>query len=108
MEFKKITAIVRDYLLEDVEKRLREIGVKGITVSHIRGYGEYKQYFTKDGLSEQSRIEVFATKEEVDAIVRAILESAHTGMAGDGLVAIFPVEKIFRIKSGAEALPTEI
>ncbi len=108
MEFKKITAIFRLYLLESVEKRLRELGVKGITVSHVKGYGEYKQFFTHDCLSEEARIEIFALKDEVDAIVRAILESAHTGVAGDGLVAVLPVEKIFRIKSGSEALPTEI
>lgn len=108
MEYKKIIAIVRRYLVDDVEKRLRRIGVKGMTVTRIRGYGEYKQYFTEDGLSEQSRIEIFARKDEVDAIVGAILESAHTGAAGDGLVVILPVEKIYRIRSGAEALPTEI
>ncbi len=108
MEFKKITAIVRINLLEGVEKRLRQLDVKGITVSEVKGYGEYKQFFTKDGLSEVAQIEVFAMKNEVDAIVRAILESAHTGAAGDGLVAVLPVEEIYRIKSGSEALPTEI
>ncbi|MFZ0929764.1 MAG: P-II family nitrogen regulator [Syntrophobacteraceae bacterium] len=108
MEFKKVTAIVRINLLEAVEKRLRQLGVRGITVSEVKGYGEYKQFFTRDGLSEEARIEIFATKDEVDAIVRAILESAHTGSAGDGLIAVMPVEKIFRIKSGSEALPTEI
>ena len=108
MEFKKITAIFRIYLLESVEKRLRELGVKGITVSRVKGYGEYKQFFTGDCLSEEARIEIFAMEDEVDAIVRAILESAHTGAAGDGFVAVLPVEKIFRIKSGSEALPTEI
>ncbi len=108
MEFKKITAIVRSNLLEGIEKRLRELGVKGITVSHVRGYGEHKQFFTRDCLSEEARIEVFATKDEVDAIVRAILESAHTGTAGDGFIAVLPVEKIFRIKTGSEALPTKI
>ncbi len=104
----QITAIIRNYLLKSVEKRLRELGVKGITVSRVKGYGEHKEYFTTDWLSEQSRIEVFATRDKVDAIVGAIIESAHTGMAGDGLVAVLPVEKIFRIRSGAEALPTEI
>jgi nitrogen regulatory protein P-II 1 len=108
MEVKKITAIVRNYLLEDIEKRLRELGVKGFSVSHVRGYGEYKQFFTSDSLSEEAQIEVFAMKDEVDAIVRAILESAHTGTAGDGFVAVLPVDKIYRIKSGSEALPTEI
>ncbi len=108
MELKKITAIFRSHLLEVVERRLRELGVKGISVSQVKGYGEYKQFYTKDGLSEEARIEIFTTKDEVDAIVRAILESAHTGLAGDGFVAVIPVEKIFRIKSGFEALSAEI
>lgn len=108
MEVKQITAVVRNYLLEDIEKRLRELGVKGISVSHVRGYGEYKQFFTSDSLSAEARIEIFALKEEVDAIVGAILESARTGTPGDGFVAVLPVEKIYRIKSGSEALPTEI
>jgi nitrogen regulatory protein P-II 1 len=108
MEIKKIVAIVRTYRLDDVEKRLRQVGVKGITVSQVKGYGEYKQFFTKDGLSEEARIEVFALKDDVDAIVKAIMESAHTGTAGDGLVAVLPVERIFRIRSRSEALPTEI
>ena len=108
MELKKIIAIFRNHLLEGVENRLRELDVKGITVSRVKGYGEYRQFFTEDGLSEEARIEVFTTEDKVDAIVRAILESAHTGMAGDGLVAVIPVEKLFRIKSGSEALPSEI
>lgn len=108
MELKKITAIFRSHLLEVVERRLRELGVKGISVSQVKGYGEYKQFYTTDGLSEEARIEIFTTKDEVDAIVRAILESAHTGLAGDGFVAVIPVEKIFRIKSGFEALSAEI
>ncbi len=90
------------------KSRLQELGVKGLTVSRVKGYGQHKEYFTRDWLSDQARIEVFAAKDEVDAIVRAILESAHTGMAGDGLVAVLPVEKIFRIRTKAEALPSEI
>ncbi len=108
MEFRQIIAVFRVYLLEDVEKRLRDLGVKGITVSYVKGYGEYKQFYTKDCLTDEARIEVFAMKDEVDAIVRAILESAHTGMAGDGLVAVLPAERIYRIRSGIEALSTEI
>ncbi len=108
MELKKITAILRHFGLEDVEMRLRKLGVKGITVSRVKGYGEHKEFFTHDWLSTQARIEIFAVEEEVEAIVAAILESAHTGLPGDGFVAVLPVEKLFRIKTGSEALPTEI
>ena len=108
MEIRKITAIVRNYLLEDVEKRLRELGVKGITVSRVKGYGQHKGYFTNDWLSLQSRIEIFASSEEVQEITSAIMESAHTGLAGDGIIAVLPVEKIFRIRTKAEILPEEI
>ena len=108
MKFKKITAIIRSHVLKDVESRLRELGVKGITVSRIKGYGEHKEYLTRDWLSEQSRIDIFASRDMIDAIIAAILESAHTGQQGDGLIAVLPVERIFRIKTKAEALPSEI
>ncbi|MFZ0932082.1 MAG: P-II family nitrogen regulator [Syntrophobacteraceae bacterium] len=108
MEIKKIIAIIRNLVLKDVEKHLRELGVKGITVSRVKGHGEHKEYLTRNWLSEQSRIEIFASKDKIDAIVAAILESAHTGLKGDGLIAVLPVERIFRIKTKAEALPSEI
>ncbi len=108
MEFRKVTAIIRNYRLGDVEQRLREVGVKGITVSRMKGYGEHKEYLTGDWLSPNSRIEIFTSKDKVDSIVEAILESSSTGMKGDGLIAVLPVEKLFRIRTKTEALPSEI
>ncbi len=108
MELKKITAVIRTHQLEAVEMRLRELGLKGMTVDRVKGYGEYKQFFSPNWFSDRSRIEIFAAKEEVDSIVAAIIETAHTGLEGDGFVAVLPVERMYRIKTKAEAMPSEI
>jgi len=99
MEFRKINAIIRSNILEKVETRLQQIGIKGITVSRVKGYGEYANFFTRDWLTTNARIEIFAAKDDVDSIVAAIAESAHTGFAGDGFVAVLPVESIFLIRT---------
>ena len=99
MEFRKITAIIRSSVLEKVERRLQQIGIKGITVSRVKGYGEYANFFTRDWLTTKARIEIFAARDDVDSIVGAITESAHTGFAGDGFVAVLPLESIFLIRT---------
>ena len=99
MEFRKINAIIRNTVLEKVETRLHQIGIKGITVSRVKGYGEYANFFTRDWLTTNARIEIFAAKDDVDSIVAAITEFAHTGFAGDGFVAVLPVESIFLVRT---------
>ena len=99
MEFRKINAIIRSSVLEKVERRLQQIGIKGITVSRVKGYGEYANFFTRDWLTTKARIEIFAARDDVDSIVGAITESAHTGFAGDGFVAVLPLESIFLIRT---------
>lgn len=109
MELRKITAIIRNSSLEDVLTRLRDLGVKGISVSHIKGYGEHPDFFAEDWLTTtHSRIEIFASADQVQGIVSAIMNAAHTGLAGDGMIAVLPVEKIFRIRTKAKALPTKV
>ncbi len=102
MELKKVVAIVRGTVLEDVEERLRQLGIKGISVSHIKGYGEYANLFTADRMTAHAKIEIFSKQSAVDDIVAAIIETAHRGIAGDGIVAIQPVEKLYRIRTKAE------
>ena len=69
MEFRKINAIIRNTVLEKVETRLHQIGIKGITVSRVKGYGEYANFFTRDWLTTNARREIFAAKDDVDSIV---------------------------------------
>jgi len=108
MELKKIIAIIRSGLLKDVEKRLKKVGVSGLTVTRVKGYGEDKAIWAKDWLGEHARIEIFADKTKADAIAAAIMEVAHTGEHGDGIICILPVEKIFRIRTKSEVKPDEI
>ena len=107
MEFKKVVAIVRNSVLEKVEERLNQLGVKGISVSRVKGHGEYANFFKADWMVTNAKIEIFTEKSKVDEIVTAILDSAHVGSPGDGVVAVLPVEKLYRIRTKAEIEPHE-
>ncbi len=102
MNYRKITAIFRFELLEQVEQRLQGMGVKSLTVSKVKGYGEYTDFYAKDWLTTHARIEVFVEKSEAETIAEAIMDAACLDMEGDGIVAILPVEKLYRIRTKAE------
>jgi nitrogen regulatory protein P-II 1 len=108
MELRKVNAIIRSRLLEDVEERLKKIGIKGLTVTRVKGYGEAKSIWSQDWLGAHARIEIYTEKTKADKIVSAILEVAHTGGPGDGIICILPVEKIYRIRTKSEIRPNEI
>jgi len=97
---RKVTAIVRGTVLEDVERRLRELGVPGISVTKVKGYGEYANFFTSDWIVEHARIEIFLPAERADSVARAIVQTAATGEPGDGIVVVLPVESMYRIRTG--------
>ncbi len=99
MKLRKINAIIRCEVLEQVERKLQDMGVQGVTVSQVKGFGEYANTYTKDWLVTHARIEIFTDEAQADAIAEAILETAHTGVSGDGIVAILPVEKLLRIRT---------
>ena len=98
--FCKVTAIVRTVALESVKQSLKRIKVPGISVTKVKGYGEYKSFFRHDWVAECARIEIFLQRKRADEIARAIVEAAQTGQPGDGLVAILPVENLYQIRSG--------
>jgi nitrogen regulatory protein P-II 1 len=108
MDLRKITAIIRSSELEKVEESLKNLGVKGISVSRVKGYGEYADFYKSDWMVTHARMEIFTEKSKVDEIVSAIMETAHLGIAGDGIVAVLPVERLFRIRTGTEVSSDEI
>lgn len=108
MELRKVTAIIRSDALDRVEERLQNLGVKGLTVTNVKGFGEYANFFTHTWLVTHSRIEIFTEKNRAEHIADVIMQAAHTGGAGDGIVVILPVERIFRVRTKAEAMPEEI
>lgn len=105
MELKVIVAIVRGIMLQNVESRLQQAGVQGVTVTKSKGYGDHRNFFAPDWMSEASRIEIYTAADRVDAIVNTIIDAAHTGEAGDGLVAVLPVDSAFSVTSRSQTIP---
>jgi len=106
--FSLIIANFRSAKLDEVEKRLERLGVERINVSIVRGFGEYRNYFAPNWLESEARMEIFTKKHEVEKIVSAIIETArsgHSGLPGDGVVAVLPIDKLFLIRTACEATP---
>jgi len=104
---KKIEAIIKPHRLEDVKSALTQVGVQGMTVSEIRGFGRQKghkeQYrgaeYTVD-LVPKIKVEVVIADTGVAAAVEAIMRAAKTGEIGDGKIFVIPVESVVRIRTG--------
>jgi len=111
---KRIVAIIRPFKLDEVKEALVEEGIKGLTITEVRGYGRQKGHTETYRGSEyriefvpKMKIEVVVEKDKVDRVVDAILRSAKTGQVGDGKIFISDVEEVIRIRteeSGKEAL----
>ena len=99
MEYIKIVAIIRMASLENVESRLLRLNVPGLSVTKVKGYGEYTNFFTKDWHTTHARIEIYCHQDKREAIVNGIMDEAHSGLTGDGIVAVIPVETIYRIRT---------
>ena len=107
MEIRLVTAIFPRDRLEAVEERLRRIGVERVDVSRVRGYGEYRNFYSRDWMVDEIRLDLFTRANEVPSIAAAIMEAAHTGEPGDGIVAVVPIEKFYLIRTRSEATVEE-
>jgi len=104
---KLVTAIIKPFVLEDVKGALEQIGVLGMTVSEVQGYGRQKGHTEVYRGAEYSvdfvpkvRIEVVADDAMADKVVDAVVESARTGKIGDGKVWVSPVDSVVRVRTG--------
>ena len=111
---KLIKAIIKPFKLEDVKEALSEVGIEGMTVSEVKGFGRQKGHteiyrgseYTVDFLPK-TMLETVVEDDIVDAAVKAIVDAAKTGKIGDGKVFVIPVESAVRIRTdeeGGEAL----
>ncbi|MCK8515191.1 P-II family nitrogen regulator [Methylonatrum kenyense] len=104
---KLITAIIKPFKLDDVRESLSEIGVQGITVTEVKGFGRQKGHtelyrgaeYVVDFLPKV-KIEVAIADELVDGTIDAITKAANTGKIGDGKIFVFPLEQAVRIRTG--------
>ncbi|HZZ50195.1 MAG TPA: P-II family nitrogen regulator [Pseudonocardia sp.] len=104
---KLVTAIVKPFVLEDVKGALEQIGVLGMTVSEVQGYGRQKGHTEVYRGAEYSvdfvpkvRVEVLADDTLADKVVDAVVEAARTGKIGDGKVWVCPVDSVIRVRTG--------
>jgi len=104
---KLITAIIKPYKLDDVREALHEVGVTGITVSEVRGYGRQKGHtelyrgaeYNVDFLPKL-KLETAVSSDVVEQVVEAITQAASTGKIGDGKIFISNLEEVIRIRTG--------
>ncbi len=94
---KMITAIVRSASLESIVKSLLDKSVRGMTITEVKGVGEQMQLLNP--YSIHSRIEIIIPEDVANDVANIILEHAHTGEAGDGLIAVLPVERMLKIRT---------
>ena len=104
---KQITAIVKPFKLEDVREALAEVGVTGLTVTEVKGFGRQKGHtelyrgaeYVVDFLPKM-KVEVVVNEADLDRCVDAIVAAARTGKIGDGKIFVTAVERIVRIRTG--------
>jgi len=104
---KQVTAIIKPFKLDEVREALAEIGVNGLTVTEVKGFGRQKGHtelyrgaeYVVDFLPK-IRIDVVISATLMDGVIEAIIKAAHTGKIGDGKIFVTPVEQAIRIRTG--------
>ena len=104
---KKIEAIIKPFKLDEVKEALNEIGIQGMTISEVKGYGRQKGHkeiyrgaeYVVDFIPKV-KIEIVVQSENIKQIIEKIQQAAHTGKIGDGKVFVSPVEEAIRVRTG--------
>jgi len=104
---KQVTAIIKPFKLDEVREALAEVGVSGLTVTEVKGFGRQKGHtelyrgaeYVVDFLPK-IRGEVVLPEDQVEAAIEAVVKAARTGKIGDGKIFVTPVEQAIRIRTG--------
>ena len=104
---KKLECIIRPFKLEEVKEALNNVGVRGMTVSEIRGFGRSRGHTELYRGSEYTiefvpklKLEIVVAEENVEKVIEAVQQSASTGKIGDGKIFVLPIDEIIRIRTG--------
>jgi nitrogen regulatory protein P-II 1 len=106
---KLVTAIVKPHKLDEVKEALQELGIQGLTVSEVRGYGRQRGHteiyrgaeYTVEFVPKV-KLEILTDDAQVGDVIDAVIKQAQTGQVGDGKIFVTTVEKIVRIRTGEE------
>lgn len=104
---KQITAIIKPFKLDDVREALSDIGVQGLTVTEVKGFGRQKGHLENYRGAEYAidflpkvKLELVVSDETADEAIEAIKETAHTGKVGDGKIFVSTIDQVIRIRTG--------
>jgi nitrogen regulatory protein P-II 1 len=104
---KKIEAIIKPFKLEEVKEALRAVGVQGMTVWEVKGFGRqrghkeiYRGAEYEVDFVPKTKIEIVADDEHAPRIIAALVEASRTGRIGDGKIFVYPIEDVVRIRTG--------
>jgi nitrogen regulatory protein P-II 1 len=104
---KKVEAIIKPFKLEEVKEALSNVGIKGLTVLEVKGFGRQKGHKELYRGAEYEieflpkvKLEVIVPESELETVIDAIVTSARTGRLGDGKVFVSPIEEVVRIRTG--------
>ena len=103
IQMKMIWAVVRWTYLKEIEKKLFEIGEKSFSITKVKGFERRGQSFMESDLVDHLKIEIFAQEDRVERIKEIIVNVTHTGLPGDGVFAIIPVEEFIKIRETKKA-----
>lgn len=108
---KLITAVIKPFTLEDVKQSLEQMGVYGMTVTEIQGFGQQKGHTEVYRGAEYAvdfvpkvKVEIVVSNEQLDEVVAAIVDTARTGKIGDGKVWVMDVEELVRVRTGERGI----
>jgi len=104
---KMVTAIIKPFKLDDVRQALEDIGIRGITVTEVKGFGRQKGHtelyrgaeYVVDFLPKL-KLEIAVPEDQLDRVIEAIMETASSGKIGDGKIFVHALEKVIRIRTG--------
>lgn len=104
---KKIEAIIKPFKLEEVKTALNDLGITGLTISDVKGYGRQKGHAEVYRGAEyivdfipKTKLEIIVSADQVSTVTEKIMEVARTGKIGDGKIFILPVEEVIRVRTG--------
>jgi len=104
---KKIEVIIKPFKLDDVKEALNGIGIKGMTISEVKGYGRQKGHteiyrgaeYIVDFLPK-IKMEIIVDADQVDMVIETVVAAARTGKIGDGKIFVLPIERVVRVRTG--------
>jgi nitrogen regulatory protein PII len=108
---KKVEVIIKPFKLEDVKEALTELGITGMTISEVKGYGRQKGHTEvyrgaeyRVEFNPKTKIELVIDSDLVEKVIEAVRRAANTGKIGDGKIFVLPVDNVMRIRTGEQGV----